>query len=328
MTTAQTGLARITPKALDHGPIREFIARSLSPATQDTYARTLRAFFVFVGWIDPRHVSPEDVRRWRDELLAAGLAPRTVVKRLAIVRSCFDYLAAVGLVAHNPASSKLVPPPKAPAHLTGRALSERDVRYLLAGPDRSTPAGARDYALMLLMVRTAMRAAEVCGLRVSSLRREPHECGTHALVYRAKGGVDRKVPVPDDVYAAIVAYLRSDAARRQRQHCDGPDAALFQPTVNYRRLVFDKPLSTRMVREIVAKWAAFGGVDKGGAVTPHDLRRTPITKALREGWTIAAVMKMSGHRDPRNVMRYNHDTDSLTGNPIASLSYDPPKGAE
>jgi site-specific recombinase XerD len=38
------------------------------------------------------------------------------------------------------------------------------VRYLLSGPDRGKPEGARDYALMLIMLRLSLRVAEVCSL--------------------------------------------------------------------------------------------------------------------------------------------------------------------
>lgn len=53
--------------------------------------------------------------------------------------------------------------------LRGRCLSTEDVRRLLAGPDRSRVDGARDHALMLLMLRTSLRVSEACGLRQSGV---------------------------------------------------------------------------------------------------------------------------------------------------------------
>jgi integrase len=63
-------------------------------------------------------------------------------------------------------------------------------------------------------------------------------------------------------------------------HSDGNDAYLFQPLTNYRTLEFDKPLSTRMVWNIVARWGDYCGI---GKLSPHDLRRTAITRALDQG---------------------------------------------
>jgi hypothetical protein len=44
-----------------------------------------------------------------------------------------------------------------PSEPAGRALSASEVRYLLSGPDREEPEGARDYALMLVMLRLSLR---------------------------------------------------------------------------------------------------------------------------------------------------------------------------
>ena len=75
---------------------------------------------------------------------------------------------------------------------------------------------------------------------------------------------------------AIKEYLKLDEKRRRHLHSDGADAFIFQPLVNYRTLEFNKPLSTRMVWNIVARWGNWGGV---GKLSPHDLRRTAITRA-------------------------------------------------
>jgi len=70
----------------------------------------------------------------------------------------------------NPASTKLVSPPEPPSEPAGRALSAKEVRYLLSRPDRERPDGARDYALMLVMLRLSLRVSEVCSLRAPSVK--------------------------------------------------------------------------------------------------------------------------------------------------------------
>lgn len=52
---------------------------------------------------------------------------------------------------------------------------------------------------------------------------------------------------------AIKEYLKLDEKRRLHLHSDGADAFIFQPLVNYRTLEFAKPLSTRIVWNIVAR---------------------------------------------------------------------------
>ncbi len=48
-------------------------------------------------------------------------------------------------------------------------LTEAEVRVLLRVPDRRTLKGKRDYALLLLMLSSGLRKAEVCSLTADSL---------------------------------------------------------------------------------------------------------------------------------------------------------------
>jgi integrase len=73
-----------------------------------------------------------------------------------------------------------------------------------------------------------------------------------------------------------------------------------------------------MVQKIVAKWGSFTGV---GKVSPHDLRRTAITRALDAGLSYRQVQMMSKHRDPKTVMRYDHGRENLDQNAVNFLQY-------
>jgi hypothetical protein len=78
--------------------------------------------------------------------------------------------------------------------------------------------------------------------------------------FKVKGGRERTLPLPDDVRQAIKESLKLDEKRRRNLHSDGENAFLFQPLVNYRTLEFNKALSTRMVRNIVARWGKWCGL--------------------------------------------------------------------
>jgi integrase/recombinase XerD len=203
-----------------------------------------------------------------------------------------------------------------PEDLSGRALSVKEVRYLLSGPDREKPAGVRDYALLLLMLRTSLRVTEACSLRLSQIKWS-HERWTVRL--KVKGGRERTQPIPSDVRQAIDEYLRLDRKRREIQHSGGPEQFVFQPHTNYRTLEFDKPLSSTMAWHIVRKWARFTGV---GKLSPHDLRRTAMTQALDQGLSYRQVQLMTGHRDPKTVMRYDHGRENLELNAANCLRYE------
>ena len=224
-----------------------------------------------MGDVHPKEVAPAHVINYRDHLrINKRRKANTVATKLAIVRSFFEYLKAGGIIHLNPASTRLVTPPELPTEPRGRALTPKEVRYLLSGPDRNKAAGARDCAMMLIMLRLSLRLAEVSALQVSAIK---WSHGRWILRCKIKGGKEETWPLPKDVKEAVDAYLKLDAPRWRTLHSDGPDAYLFQPFVNYRNLVFDKPLSPRMVQKIVAHWGEFTG---GSRVAKHMIRSAKL----------------------------------------------------
>lgn len=315
----------LTPEVLSGGEVSRrrfdprnaapFVNKSISEETRRAYGRALREFFQFAGMKHPTEVVPNDIILWRDTLCTQKKSAATIAFKLSVVRSFFEYLKAAGTVPLNPASTKLVSPPELPLEPAGRALSAKEVRYLLTGPDREKPEGARDYALMLVMLRLSLRVSEVCSLHASSMK---WSHGRWTLRCRVKGGREEVWPLPKDVKEVIDNYLRLDSKRREVVHSGGPEAHLFQPVTNYRTLEFSKALSTRMVQKIVKRWADYSRL---GDLSPHDLRRTAITKALDSGLTYRQVQMMSKHKDPKTVMRYDHGRENLEQNAVNFLGY-------
>ncbi|HEY0078663.1 MAG TPA: tyrosine-type recombinase/integrase [Pyrinomonadaceae bacterium] len=304
------------PARFDARMAASFCEKSVSEETRRAYRRVVREFFTFVSNIHPSLVTPEHVLRWRETLRQQKQKAATISLKLSVVRSLFEFLKAGGYVSMNPASTRLVPPPEVPEELAGRALTPKEVRYLLSGPDRSKPEGARDYALLLVMLKMGLRVSEACSLRVSSVK---WSHGRWIVKFKVKGGRERTLPLPTEVKKAFDDYMRLDRKRREALHSDGENAFIFQPHLNYRTLEFNKPLSTRMAWNIVRRWAEFTGIDK---LSPHDLRRTAITKALDQGLSYRQVQMMSGHKDPKTVMRYDHGRENLEMNAINFLKYE------
>jgi integrase/recombinase XerD len=293
-----------------------FVNKSISAETRRLYHRVIREFFAFVAFKHETLILAEDILKWRDDLMSKGRKASTVSLKLSVLRSFFEYLRAYGHVSLNPASTRLVPPPPIPEGLAGRALVSKEARHLFAGPDRGKPTGARDYAIILIMGRMSLRVGEVAALKSSSIT---WSHGRPILKFKVKGGRERTLPLPPDVKGAIEEYLRLDRQRRKMLNTGGAEAWLFQPHTNARTLVYNKPLSTRMIGKIVKKYADYAGL---GDVSPHDLRRTAITRALDQGFSIREVQMMSGHKDIRSLMKYDHGRENLEKNPVNNLHYD------
>jgi site-specific recombinase XerD len=84
-----------------------------------------------------------------------------------------------------------------------RGIGAEQVRQLLASIDRHTPTGCRDYAIVLLLARLGLRSGEVAFLELEDINWDAGQVSV-----RGKRGHRTALPLPDDVGAAIAAYLR------------------------------------------------------------------------------------------------------------------------
>lgn len=316
LTSVPTG--GLAFERFDEKHLLAFYERSNSSETRRAYQRVTREFFGYFKWRHPSLIASEQIAEWRDKLKASRQKPATIALKLSVVRSLYEYLRDEGFVTLNPAIARKVPPPALKEDLRGRCLSPKDVQKLLAGPDRTRPDGARDYALMLLMLKTSLRVSEACSLRVSGIS---WSHGRWLLSFKVKGGRERKIPLPKEVKEAIDAYLKLDRNRRRNLHSDGSEAFIFQPTVNYRTLEFNKSISPTQAWKIIRRWGDYTGV---GKVSPHDLRRTAITRALDQGLSHRQVRMMTGHKSLEMVLRYDHHRESLELNAVNFLDYSEP----
>jgi site-specific recombinase XerD len=185
-----------------------FCEKSVSEETRRAYRRVVKEFFHFVGGAHPSLVTPEHVLRWRESLKAKKRKSATISFKLSVVRSFFEYLRAGGHVSLNPAATKVVSPPAVSDEMKGRALTAKEVRYLLSGPNQETAEGARDYALLLVMLKLGVRVSEACSLRASSAH---WSHGRWVVKFKVKGGRERTLPLPQEVRKAIDEYLKLDA---------------------------------------------------------------------------------------------------------------------
>lgn len=307
--------------ATDNDLTRAFILKSHSSETRRTYKTTLQTFSRFCQLLHGRkitfaEVTFADVTAWRDWLIKEGKRAHTISTKLAILRSLFEYGRALGIFSLNPASAKLVPPPKKPKHSPGRALLPKEVMSLLSWFRLDDLLGARDYTLILIMLRLSLRVSEVCNLKVSAMK---WTNGRWVLTVKLKGGREERKPLPYNVKKAIDNYLKLDRENREIMKSGGENAFLFQAAPNQRWFGENKPLSTRHVWHLVKKYAKLAGI---GDVSPHDLRRTAITQAFKQRVPIRHIQRMSGHQDLNTLRLYDLDRENLEDNAINELSYE------
>ncbi len=182
--------AFLAEKERRSGPVR----------TVQSYHHTLRYFFGRLGKA-PDQVVPPDVLAYAHGVGQSGKEPSaiTIGARIACVSSFFKFLIRIEFLEKNPCDA--LERPKTPQS-TPRGLTAEEVRQLCAAiPD--TAVGLRDRAIILTLVLTGRRRAEMMNLTAGSI--EPGEPAFYT--YRGKGGKRGRRELPQPAYLAIVRAL-------------------------------------------------------------------------------------------------------------------------
>ena len=166
-------------------------------------------------------------------------------------------------------------------------LDAAELVRLLGSCDRRRAAGRRDYALLTVLVRLGLRAAEAAALRVDDVRWRAGE-----VVVSGKGGTRERLPLPDDVGRALSAYC---CLGRRR----GPDRHLFLHT----RAPYSA-LAASSVSGVVVRACTRAGLPAMGA---HRLRHTAASALRRAGAPLAEISEVLRHRHQATTVRYVHE---------------------
>ena len=215
-----------------------------------------------------------------------GLAPSTLQRRLACMRSFYRHLRREEAISHDPTADLRGPP--ASGRLP-KVLSRAEVSRLLAAPRGTDPRALRDRALLELMYACGLRASELVGLELGDVDEEDG-----LLKARGKGSKERLVPVGRHALAALAAY-----GSRGRPALVGQrvESHLF---VNAR----GGQLTRQGLYKIVQRHADTAGL--GGRMGPHTLRHTFATHLLAGGCDLRSLQEMLGHADLSTTQIYTH----------------------
>ncbi|MBM3851617.1 MAG: integrase [Verrucomicrobia bacterium] len=161
------------------------------------------------------------------------------------------------------------------------------VAAVLAHCDRSTAAGQRDYAILLLVARLGLRSCEVCRLRLDDL-----DWIRGCLHVRAgKSARAAELPLSTEVGQALALYLER---ARPRGGCREVFVRACAPRVGLTRGAI-----YRITRAAFARAGRTGG--RQGA---HLLRHTLATELLRRGASLDEIAEILRHRDPSTTALY------------------------
>ena len=177
-----------------------------------------------------------------------------------------------------------------------RHLSAEDVDRALATCDEQSPVGKRDRAILLLLVRLALRAGEVGRLRLSDVDWREGEVRIHS----PKSARERKLPLPCDVGQSLAEYVQNGRPRNAQPF-------LFLRT----RAPFSPITGSSTVSCIAKRHLKLAGISIRG-LSAHSFRHTAATRMVRRGVGFKQVADVLGHRLLETTNIYAKlDEDSL-----------------
>lgn len=256
-------------------------ARSLSPATADSYASDFADFTAFLTQYHGRPLTlqdvlaltPQDWRAWMSNQKQKGRDARTIARRLSALKSFFKFLVQHHyLKDHAIFSAKT---PKLPKSLPHPAdydciMALIDGCVLLPG---EAWVHQRDKALILLLYNCGLRISEALSIQYADWKQT-----TNFLTIQGKGGKVRSVPLLENVKKEIDAYCAM---------CPFSDAhVLFWGEKG-------APLSRFVVEGRMRKLRRMLNLPE--TFSPHALRHSCATDLIKESNDLRGVQELLGH---------------------------------
>ncbi|MGB3861196.1 MAG: tyrosine recombinase XerC [Candidatus Aminicenantaceae bacterium] len=262
--------------------------RNASPHTITSYERDLKQLAVY---LKERNVS---LKRTDNVVLRGFLATlfekrdkkSTVARKLAAIRSFFQFCIRKRWLEDNPA--KVVATPKQEKPVPS-FLSEEDMKQFLDLPKTDKPLDLRDKSILELLYATGLRVSELVGINLEDMNFEER-----LIRVRGKGKKERIVPFGKTAEESLAFYIR---ARSQIHKGEIDKSALF---LNYR----GARLTSRSVERVVDKYIHFSAMRR--KISPHSLRHSFASHLLSRGADLRVIQELLGHESLATTQKYTH----------------------
>jgi integrase/recombinase XerD len=282
-----------TPLSREAEAFIEMLAaeRGASKNTEAAYSADLRNLEAFLARRKQKPVTAnaDALRAYLKSLDYLGMTPRTVARRLSVMRQFFRFLLAERRREDDPAST--LDSPRLGRSLP-KVLSRVEVdRLIEAAQAKGGGDGGRMETLLEILYGTGLRVSELVTLPLAAAERDPT-----MLMVRGKGDKDRLVPLSDPARAAIAKWLHVRAATLAE---DETSRYLFPSRGRTGHL------TRQRFAQLLKESALDAGIDPA-RVSPHVLRHAFASHLLEAGADLRSVQLMLGHADIATTQIYTH----------------------
>jgi len=241
---------------------------------------------LFFNWVDklPAEITVQDIDAYIEHCQEAGHSIATQNRRLAAIRSFYEYLA----VQSDAAPTNPVLPKRhfIPQGLRlPRDIQDSDLQKLFAAIHRP-----RDRAMFLIMLRCGLRVGEIRDLSLPDLYLEPARGSLPRLWVSGKGGSHRVVYLSGQALAALKAWLN------ERPISEDPAVFLNK---------FGKRFSITGIQDNLARCCRKAGL----WITCHQFRHTFGRQMVEAKVPVTTIQRLLGHIRLRTTETYLHISD-------------------
>ncbi|MEE9501432.1 MAG: tyrosine recombinase XerC [Candidatus Aminicenantaceae bacterium] len=262
--------------------------RNASPHTIASYQRDLKQLAVY---LKKKNIS---LKRTDNVVLRGFLATlyekrnkkSTVARKLAAIRSFFQFCIRKRWLEDNPA--KVVATPKQEKPVPS-FLSEEDMEQFLDIPKTRRPLDLRDKSILELLYATGSRVSELVGIDLEDINFEER-----LIRVRGKGKKERLVPFGKIAEQSLELYIRARSLIHKGQIDEN---ALF---LNYR----GDRITSRSVERVVDKYIRFSAMRR--KISPHSLRHSFASHLLSRGADLRVIQELLGHESLATTQKYTH----------------------
>lgn len=259
--------------------------RNVSPHTLRNYESDLAQFREFLFKIEKREEIPVGdidrltIREWMAGL-HGGLKKTSVARKIASLRTFFQFLIREGVIESNPA--KMVATPKIERKIPNHLSMEEAVRFI-ESPDPNTDLGRRDRGILEFLYATGIRVGELVTLNVQDI-----DFRERLVRVTGKRRKQRIVPFGEPALQALMHYLE---VTRPIFLSECPPAERDEQAVFLHRR--GGRLTTRSVGRMIDKYIRQCADVHN--ISPHGLRHTFATHLLDNGADLRDIQELLGH---------------------------------
>jgi integrase/recombinase XerD len=269
----------------------------LSSNTLEAYRRDLQQFAHWLADTGPEsaragHASITLEQVSEPDVLAymatrhAGSKATSSNRRLTVLKRYYRWALRERLITADPTLKLLA---AKTLERVPKTLTQPQVEALLQAPNRDTPLGLRDKAMMELMYASGLRVSELVKLRLFEI-----SLPDQVVRVMGKGDKERLVPFGDEAAHWIALYVQD--AR--------PTILSGQKTDDVFVTARGAAMSRIMFWNLIKKYALQAGI--ATSLSPHTLRHAFATHLLNHGADLRAVQLLLGHADISTTTIYTH----------------------